>query len=506
MPLTPEEQKELEALERELEQPEQENVSLTPEEEAELAELESQFSPKPEPEKEDTSIASKAKSTAAGIAQGATLGWFDEGLAAANTGLDMAIDAMLRPFQPEQVQAIMEKPEFKTAYRKEVNRIRNNFDKLQKNNPKLFMAGEISGGMASALVPGGLAAKGVSGMSKVVKTLATATGTGAATGAGMSTEKELGKIAKDAAKGAMVGAAVGGLGAGLTKLGKGIITASDNIQMKALGPAGRVSPEKQKELVKFARDNGILVTSPEQTLINASKVRQKALDSLIDVKDKLKDQDFFFVDQNKLLKDFDEIIKKVDFPDTKADAQLAKQIREAVEEIDPSNYEEVQQLYSRIGKHTRNRSASDFTKQTTKSMYAAMSDNIDEGLNQLGKEISEPALKDTFRAVRKQFATAQKIADIAEQEAYRVQPGLRISPADYYAAIVGSPGRAALQVGAKTALRRSGPAMLAKQQKAAEPAIELASKAAQGLSKARAKQGATVGLLELLRNKNTQEK
>jgi hypothetical protein len=72
------------------------------------------------------------KAGLAGVATGATLGWFDEALAGANAALDVAIDTVMRPFTPEEQAKFIEKPEFKKVYREEQTRIRNEIKRLEK--------------------------------------------------------------------------------------------------------------------------------------------------------------------------------------------------------------------------------------------------------------------------------------------------------------------------------------------------------------------------------------
>lgn len=132
-----------------------------------------------------------------GAAQGGTLGFADE--------ITGALEAAFTPKTYRQAR-----DESRAAYRQ-----------AQEDNPLAFGAGEVGGGLASLLLPGGAAAKGASLAGKVG---AAALG-GAVSGAGYSEEESLGGIARDAAvSGAVSGGLAGALGLaakGVGKLAKG---------------------------------------------------------------------------------------------------------------------------------------------------------------------------------------------------------------------------------------------------------------------------------------------
>ena len=108
-------------------------------------------------------------------------------------------------------------------YEKQVGEVRSKYDAAQKAHPGAYLAGEIGGGIATAILPG----MGVFQVAKgagLAKSLATAGAAGitfgSIEGAGRSTEKELQGILKDAATGAAIG---GAASIGLTAIGKGAV-------------------------------------------------------------------------------------------------------------------------------------------------------------------------------------------------------------------------------------------------------------------------------------------
>jgi hypothetical protein len=496
MPLSPEEEKELAALESEFEPQE-----LSSEEEAELAELEQEFSPKQSsvPKKDKLS---KLQSGLAGLKQGASFGWYDEGLAAANTALDKSIDFMLRPFMDEDVEKFLDNPTFKQAYKQERDKIREEFDNLRQANPKTFLAGEVAGGAATSLLPGSAAAKAAGNLAKVVKGISGAAGVGAVSGAGLSEEEEIKEIAKDAAVGGTIGAVFGGTLLGAGKLASGIKNLSNNMQLKALGVGSKLSPKQQQEIVKFARDNKVLTSSPEKTLNNATELRQKAMDGLVGIKSKLKEENIDFIDKSALLGKFEEVIKRADNPDTKSAAKLARQIRQAVHKAKSDDIDGIQELYSRVGKHTRDSTKSPFERDTARALYAVMSDNVDTALIKAGETISNPGLKNAYRSANQEFRMANKIAEAAEREAGQMSRGTFLSPSDYFQAAIGGPVRAAAHVAGREASKKLGPATVAGIHRRVAPTAQTVSKIVKGMSKTNTKQGSTVGLLDLLRDKD----
>lgn len=131
-----------------------------------------------------------------GLAQGASFGFADE--------ITGAIEGALTDKTYEQAR----------------DESRANYDKASNANPLTYGAGEIAGGVGTALVPGLNVAKGASLATKI----GVGAGAGAAYGLGASeadlTKGEIGGAAADTATGAVVGGAVSGAVESLSPLAK----------------------------------------------------------------------------------------------------------------------------------------------------------------------------------------------------------------------------------------------------------------------------------------------
>jgi hypothetical protein len=116
---------------------------------------------------------------------------------------------------------------FKSAYKSQLKKERNELKRLEQEFPWLFGAGELAGGVASGFVaPGGSAAKGVNLLGRGVKAAASLLPEAALQAAGAS-EEEAGSLEffKDVGKGSAYGVA-GGVALG--KVGKGVKKALDS--------------------------------------------------------------------------------------------------------------------------------------------------------------------------------------------------------------------------------------------------------------------------------------
>jgi hypothetical protein len=411
-----------------------------------------------------------------GAGQGATLGFLDEAIGAVNAGIDMAIDKAMRPFLSEAQTLYLETPEFTKIYKEERDKARKDLEKQAKSYPKTFTGGEIAGALATAAVPGSLAAKA---SSNILKKLAVAAGTGAGAGAGFSEAEKAEDIAKDAAQGALVGAAFLGAGKAAGKLLGKIGKLSDNAQLKALGITGKklekISPEGQKELTKFSRKLNILTPNAEKTLENATKVKEAAVSKLIDFHTSLKAQGIKFLDKKQLVKDLKEqVLKKYDHKDTASSSKLVKSIIGEVNKL-PDDLSSARDLYSRIGAHVRNQTG--FDKEAARYMYKIMSNNIDDSLTAAGNKIKNPALKDTYRQVTKEYKLANSLAEAAERQFYKIpekiNPLSMIGKRAVTTALVGTAGAtggplalgaAVGAVAAKKLASKYGPSMISKTQ------------------------------------------
>lgn len=162
-----------------------------------------------------------------GFQQGATFGFSDELKAIAKAGVD------LKDMNPSDVLAVVSGPiglaipalktfvrrvandqldEYLSEYRKVRDDERDNIARAEVDNPDSYLAGEVTGAIATSAIPGGIASKAAGA------SLKSALATGAAGGtyaAGKSradlTRGEVGEFAKDTATGAATGALTVGL-------------------------------------------------------------------------------------------------------------------------------------------------------------------------------------------------------------------------------------------------------------------------------------------------------
>lgn len=138
---------------------------------------------------------SKAESVARGALQGATLGFADE----ASAGLG-AVMQKLATDDPETLAEI---------YRRYRNEKRAENDTARQDNPGSYLGGQVIGGLATALLPGGAP-------STALRAVGVGAGYGAAGAAGASeadlTKGDIKGAAVDTAIGAGAGAVAGGMG------------------------------------------------------------------------------------------------------------------------------------------------------------------------------------------------------------------------------------------------------------------------------------------------------
>lgn len=155
---------------------------------------------------------SQLESGAYGLAQGASMGYSDEALA--------ALKAAGETFSDFDVSKLPER------YRQKRDIERKNIELARQANPKTFMGTEIAGSIGTALVPG-------LGAAKLGKTMALGAAQALGTSEADLTKGEIGEAAKDAG----IGLGVGALGHGIAKGAGKLMSASNpkNISKVYLG-------------------------------------------------------------------------------------------------------------------------------------------------------------------------------------------------------------------------------------------------------------------------------
>lgn len=203
-------------------------------------------SPYPEipPKFEDTSpyphelaTVSPIKSALMGGLEGGTLGF----ASSLQGGLQTAGDVLSNPSKLSDMEKLMEE------YRAHQQASQQNFDEAKKANPKSYFAGNVAGGLGTALIPG----LGELNLGK-------AAGLGALSGLGYSNDNLIGKdvdtskLVKDAA----IGGALGGTGYKASKLLGSLFSSTDRGDVantyaaKALG----ISPKAEYSGSQFTQD------------------------------------------------------------------------------------------------------------------------------------------------------------------------------------------------------------------------------------------------------------
>ena len=180
------------------------------------------------------------------VAQGATLGFADEGVA--------ALAALVGKALPESMGGLPSSVSYSEAYEGIRNEIRGNVDQYREESPKAAMAAELVGGLAT----GGLGASKVAAskaLTPVTRSALAGAGGGAIAGAGYSEGETLGEVAQDAGAGALVGGALGGgLGLAGNKLAE---RATNNKQLQKLletNPDGRTAKYVLNQAGKRVKD------------------------------------------------------------------------------------------------------------------------------------------------------------------------------------------------------------------------------------------------------------
>lgn len=378
-----------------------------------------------EPEKTETGKASRARKLSrlqaglSGAAQGISLGFSDEIMAAVSAGMDKALDTVFRPFLDEGTAALVEKPEFKKIYRQELNKARKEIEQLRKDHPAAFTAGEVTGGLASLAMPGGAVAKiAGSAAKRTASRLASAGGVGGVAGAGYSTSEDLEGVAEDVAKGAAAGVVTAGA---LGAAGKALRKLPNALTRKQLAAVGvkkldKISPDEQKAIAKFARDNKIITPGARRTAENAQAVRAGALESLKQFYEnpKVKEAGGTLFDKDKVARTLQAKIKE-EFS-TSLDKTEKDILQGIIKDLRTSSndFQALARLRTKVGQSLR--SAENVKqRQALGATYRLMSEAVEENLEALGKRIDDPALASRFKQVNQDYKMAELVARAADK-------------------------------------------------------------------------------------------
>lgn len=256
-----------------------------------------------------------------GAAQGVTLGFADElvGAAESTFGVLSGDSSALR---------------LSGAYEKSRDESRDAFRTAEQANPYSYLAGEVSGSLASSAIPGLNVAKGATFGRRVAQ----AGVEGALAGMGLSEEESLGEIAKDGALGATLGAGFQGIGekvaaplagkaatlwnesqagkkaadlfdTGLKKAGRAFANVPEEYTDEYLKRGGQIAARPEEEILDEI--SGIY-TSRKETLEGAKESYQRSGRKFDEAKQRLKQERQDYVYQaRESLKQAEEQLKSV---------------------------------------------------------------------------------------------------------------------------------------------------------------------------------------------------
>jgi gas vesicle protein len=143
---------------------------------------------------------SELESGIRGLAQGGSFGFADEVTGALEAGKDLALDPSVR------ISNVLDQ------YSKHRDESRRAYHEAEAANPGSYLAGEVTGGIASSLIPvAGAVGKGAGLAARVGQGVLAGGRVGALTGLGASEGQDLSEVIRDTGKGAATGAALGGV-------------------------------------------------------------------------------------------------------------------------------------------------------------------------------------------------------------------------------------------------------------------------------------------------------
>lgn len=377
------------------------------------------FAPPKDSEKQDKPI----EAAVTGAFQGATAG-FSEGAAA---GINAAIDVAIDKLTPN----LDRKPkEFKFLYNKNLAALRDHLHSLAESNPKAFTGGEIAGVIGGAIATGGknIIAKGIAQAAKAAGagTVLKGAAAGGLAGAGYS-EEEGAELLKDTAKGAALGAGIGALGkavsGGVKAVGRGLGKAADYTQLQALGLAANkfknLAKADKQEIVKYAREKGILAGNVEQTVENAKELKRLAEEQLSSVVSKIKSKagpSVPFIEPEELVPEIlDDIHRGLVKGAHSSAAKLTYKLVRMINRTNPYDFDDVRQLRTNIGSHIREQmNKSPVGTSAAKAVYRKVEENLDKMLDNLDSHVGDKNLLAQFKEANKAYKFANTLEKATE--------------------------------------------------------------------------------------------
>lgn len=128
----------------------------------------------------------------------------------------------------------------------------------EEANPNAYLAGQVGGGLATVVLPGGAALKGAGALAKIANAAKVGGALGLASGAGHSEAETLGGFAADTIKGGVLGGTVGGAAGGFghvaSKIPGALKSGAEKLAKRAVNRGGELSDEVGRALL----DEGII--------------------------------------------------------------------------------------------------------------------------------------------------------------------------------------------------------------------------------------------------------
>lgn len=360
----------------------------------------------------------KLESGARGLAQGVTMGWFDE------------LQAGLRaPFSDRTYEQIRDE------YRAD--------DKIaEEANPWTFKGAEIGGGIGSALIPGlgiAKAAKGATAAMTLGREALLGAKLGAVAGAGYSEKDSLPEVASDAISGGISG---GALGAGFNVAGKALGAVAKPIatqlrqsfdptvqRMLALGAKSRdllgIRGSKVEEAVEtanrlglFKPEQGSLPPNLNELVTRMEGMRAGAADGMSEIFTKVKGMRIGVDDviDEGLTAKLDDIMRNAP-PDERA--KLASTISEVMDDVIKSEGD-LAKLWQ-VKKNTGRWVGPDWERAANRlpsesEAYQAINQTLGSKLEQVTENIATSTNNSTLRELNQQYGAMATLQDMARKQ------------------------------------------------------------------------------------------
>ena len=371
----------------------------------------------PQSKEDDSPESSKVTAVAAGLAN--PIGFADEMSALGSTAMN-AITGMSGPLDGKggTVQDLVDE------YHQKRDEMRGILDKIQKSNPKTYMAARLASGVATG------------GMGAAPETLGQAVGQGVALGGagglGESnadlTNGEYKKAAIDTAKGAAFGGGAGAIGYGIGKTisslangeaAKALKSSAEKNAVKATGATGKQISNFDDNAGRELLDRGIVKFGDAPKNI-AKKADKAVSDAEQGIESTLKS-----LDEKGVTVNTEDVIgnlnaKIAELKKDPSQADIVRKLQTMVDDIkstgEPnpliSAAENTKRGYNRMAKNWQDPEKG----QAGKAAYRAYRDAVEQAA-----ESSDPAISQTFKDAKKTYGLMSPIQEAAERRASTLQ-------------------------------------------------------------------------------------